>query len=102
MIHLSPCVTWHDAQGVLINWGPLHNLHSNPEFRYSLMRCDLYLVAPHAAHVLRVNKMRQSCLSLYQPQLDELFDEYIMDVTSWRGHIMISDSDLVKWHLQLG
>lgn len=103
MIQIPPHVTWHDAQRVLISWCPLHNMHFNRSFRDYLMRCDLYLVTDaHDAHVLRVHKMRQICLSLHKAQLDELFDEYEMDVTSWRGHILMSDADLVKWRLQLG
>lgn len=100
-MHLvAPHVSWHKPQHVLINWCARDALHLNRTFRELLIMCELYLVCDmHQPHVLRVHKCRSICLSLHAPVLDELFEAYDMDLSSWRGHITISDSDRIRYLL---
>lgn len=110
---LNPNTFWHDASHILICWdqfrSPLAGLVGRNGLNYwehaHLVLTRVNPWAPGHLHdptLLFVNKMRAIWLNEYQPDLNQIFDEYQIVDNGWRGSLRVSECDLAYWLLQCG
>ena len=100
---------WYEPAHILMCWDLTRSM---PAGRYYWDQSYLMLTrhSPYAGDVnhhpdprlLFVNKMRGIWLNEYQPDLDQIFEEYEIVDNGWRGQIRVSEYDLAYWLLQCG
>lgn len=103
---------WYEPGHILICWDQFRSPPAGPAGRYYWENATLILtrVNPWApGHyqnsdpaILFVNKMRGIWLTEYEPDLNQIFDEYEIVDNGWRGALRVSEYDLAYWLLQCG